>query len=134
VLPSAFLVMLLGLGIVADGGLQPAGKQSPALDVATFTTQRFQNAPESLLRFVSAERRADGAVVVTTIARPCSSPQGTRYRFIVRRATVSSFERGELLMTGLAKVSGGGFWAVRRVDPSELSGWLRPEEAARCQR
>jgi hypothetical protein len=91
------------------------------VDRATYTTIHFRNAPEALLRVESWRRTKDG-ILLTTRANPCAFDPGGLYQLLVKKASPSTFHKGELLIMGSVVTKTLSFWGVRRVLPSELPG------------
>jgi hypothetical protein len=104
-------------GIIAAWAV--AAQAADAVDRATYTTIHFTNAPESLLRVESWRSTKDG-LLLTTQANPCAPYPGGTYRLLVNKAGPSTFHKGELLIMGSVLTKRQSFWAVRRVEASEL--------------
>jgi len=94
------------------------GRSEP-VDVATYTTIHFSNAPEAIERVVSWKQTKDGILVVSR-ANPCGARPGGLVRTLVKKAGPSTFHAGDWIMSGTANPDTTAFWAVRRVDPSEI--------------
>jgi len=93
------------------------------LDRAQFTTLRFLNAPESIMRIKSVDSRDSDSVVIHSVAGACTNQNGSVYSLIVTNAKAAHFTPNELVITGFAtyhdRLGNHLFWAVRRVSKLE---------------
>lgn len=89
----------------------------------TFTTQKFSNAPNAIVKVVAARRLPSGVWLVTWRFVGCSKPVGPSYSYRVTHANGVAFTRGEYLLSGAMygrhDIQAPSVGAVRKLSKSE---------------